>query len=72
LLLTALQRFRVSRVVYARALNRKGMVMAFIHWQDKAAPREASEAERFLCVSAVLALATLPFALCAALTIWGS
>ncbi|MGJ0504689.1 MAG: hypothetical protein ACR65X_13310 [Methylocystis sp.] len=53
-------------------MNRKGMVMAFIHWQDKAAPREASEAERFLCVSAVLALATLPFALCAALTIWGS
>ncbi|CCJ06821.1 hypothetical protein [Methylocystis sp. SC2] len=46
--------------------------MAFINWQEKAAPREASEAERILCVTGVLALATLPFALCAALTIWGS
>jgi hypothetical protein len=46
--------------------------MTFIHWQDKAAPRGVSEAERLLCVTAVLALATLPFALCAALTIWGS
>ncbi|MCQ4190414.1 MULTISPECIES: hypothetical protein [Methylocystis] len=45
--------------------------MAFINWQDKA-PSGASETERFLCVTGVLALATLPFALCAALTIWGS
>jgi hypothetical protein len=52
--------------------NCKGIVMAFINWQDKAAPREASETARFLCVTSVLALATLPFALCAALTIWGS
>jgi len=52
--------------------NCKGIVMAFINWQDKAAPREASETERFLCVTGVFALATLPFALCAALTIWGS
>jgi hypothetical protein len=77
-----LQRFAASRVsMRARLLlsqrqrprvECKGIVMAFINWQDKAAPREASETARFLCVTSVLALATLPFALCAALTIWGS
>jgi len=46
--------------------------MAFIHWQDNPPQREASETERFLCVAAVVAFAGLPFALCAALTIWGS
>ncbi len=46
--------------------------MAFIQWQDNAPRRETSETERALCVAAVVALAGLPFALCAALTIWGS
>jgi hypothetical protein len=46
--------------------------MAFIHWQDNAPPRGASEIERGVCVTAVVALAALPFALCVALTIWGS
>lgn len=46
--------------------------MAFIQWRDSAPRREASEAERVLCVAAVVALAGLPFALCAMLTIWGS
>ena len=46
--------------------------MAFIQWQDNAPRREASETERLMCVAAVVALAWLPFALCAALTIWGS
>ena len=45
--------------------------MAFINWQDKA-PSGASETERCLCVTGVLALATLPFARGAALTIVGS
>lgn len=62
----------LSQTAGTPAWNCKGIVMAFINWQDKAAPREASETERFLCVTGVLALATLPFALCAALTIWGS
>jgi hypothetical protein len=67
-----MQRFVSSRVSHARELNRKGIVMAFIHWQDNAAPREASDIERVLCVAAVITLAALPFALCAALTVWGS
>jgi len=65
-------RLLLSQMASAPVWTCKGIVMAFINWQDKAAPREASETERFLCVTGVFALATLPFALCAALTIWGS
>jgi hypothetical protein len=52
--------------------------MAFIHWQDKAwrvetrRPEPASDMERILCVAALCALAMLPLAICAAITIWGA
>ena len=45
--------------------------MAFI--SDKRSARNgASEYEKLACVAAICALASLPLAFCAALTIWGA
>ncbi|MFM8648067.1 MAG: hypothetical protein ACKOB7_09905 [Methylocystis sp.] len=45
--------------------------MAFIS-NKRGAPNGASEYEKMACVTAICALASLPLAFCAALTIWGA
>ena len=45
--------------------------MAFIS-EKRSARNGASEYEKLACVAAICALASLPLAFCAALTIWGA